>query len=85
MRKIQYLMAITIGWRSQQSWRGCDSCCRDHRLSTDEGGLDETRVLYQLVTILETNRSLPSGAKGCHLETQLTGSNEYSKDTAAYR
>ena len=39
----------------------------------------------QIVTVLETNKGLPSGATGCQLEVGLTGSNEYSKQAAAYR
>ena len=44
-----------------------------------------TRKGCQLVTMLETNKGLPSGDVGCQLETQLTGSNKYSRQTAAYR
>ena len=39
----------------------------------------------QLVTMLETNKGLPSGVTGPQLKSQLTGTNEYSKQTAAYR
>ena len=44
-----------------------------------------TRRDCQLVTVLETNNDLPSGANGSQLKTQLTGSKDYSKKTAAYR
>jgi len=33
--------ALTIGWQSQQSVQGYDSCCRDRRWPTDAQRLDE--------------------------------------------
>ena len=44
-----------------------------------------TRQGCQLFTMLETNKSLPSGVTGSHLKTELTGQNEYLRQTAAYR
>ena len=41
-----------------------------------------TRQECQLVAMLETNKG--SGAISCHLETQLTESNECAKQTVAY-
>ena len=79
-------MGITIGWGSEESWQGYDSRCSDHRWSTDAGRLDEiSMTTWQLVTMLETNKGLPSGNIGCHLETKLTGRNEYLMQTPAYR
>ena len=45
-----------------------------------------TRQRCQLDTIIvKKEQVLPSGATSCHLETQLTESDEYSNKTAAYR
>ena len=52
------------------------------------GGLMRAALRRQgcrLVAMLETNKSLPSGNTGFHLKIQLKGSNESSKQTAAYR
>ena len=36
MNKVRYVRwQVTIGWESQQSWRGYDIYCRDHPGSTD--------------------------------------------------
>ena len=43
-----------------------------------------TRQGCQLIAMLETSKSLPSGNTGFHLKIQLKGSNE-CKQTAAYR
>ena len=37
-------MTITIGWQSQQSWRGYHSHCRDHRWLTGVRGLEEMEM-----------------------------------------
>jgi hypothetical protein len=60
-------MAITIGWGSQQSWRGFESRCGDHHWSTDVGCLDETRMSTVTINV-RTEQGLPSGVTGCHLK-----------------
>ena len=42
-------MAITIDWQSQESWRGYDNRCRDHRWPTDAGRLDSDFNLLPLM------------------------------------
>jgi hypothetical protein len=54
-------MTIT-GWPSQQIWREYGSQCRDHRQSTDAGGIDEieTSACYRV----------SKEVTDCHLEVE---------------